>query len=129
VNLADMAQEMHRLSDLLDAGLATLRTVANELAATEAAYRKAKSEAWVNCPNDPPGVKSGEREWTAARREAWVDAAVADKRQARDLAEYMRTAALEAVRSRRTQISCLQTLMNADKVEAEFARTGPGLAA
>jgi len=35
----------------------------------------------------------------------------------------MRSAATEAVRSRRGQISALQSLLNAHRAEAEFART------
>lgn len=124
MNLPEMQEEFARLAKLLDAGLTTLRTAATDLAQCENAYRKAKSESWATCPNDPPSVKAGEREWTAARREAWVNAATADKRQARDLADYMRTAALEAVRSRRTQLSALQTLLNAHKAEAEMVTFG-----
>jgi hypothetical protein len=37
----------------------------------------------------------------------------------------MRQAALEAVRSRRAQVSMTQTLLNADREEMAFSRTGP----
>lgn len=117
------AQAMH-FSTLIDQGLAAMREYAERYAQTEADYRKAKSEAWIRCPVDDPSVKASEREWTAARREAWVDAQCADLRQARDLADAMRTAAIESVRSRRAQLSAVQTFANAHREEAGLARTG-----
>jgi hypothetical protein len=50
---------------------------------------------------------------------------VGDLRHRRDLADGQRLAALEACRSRRTQLSALQSLLAAHKSEADFARTGP----
>lgn len=93
-----------------------MRTLAQELAEAENAYRKARAVAWMHT--------SG----TAKEREDSVNAATADERQKRDFAEYMRVAAIESVRSRRTQISALQTLLNAHQAEAQFARTGPAAA-
>lgn len=124
MNTAEAFAEANRLSRLIDAAIEGLKNTSVEFARAEADYRKAKAEGWVRCPNDEAGVKSGEREWTAARREAWVDADTADLRYKRDLADGMRQAALEAVRSRRAQLSALQTFLNAEKAEAEFARTG-----
>lgn len=113
------SQAMH-FSGLIDAGIASLRDFAQRYADAEAAYRKAKAEAWARCPRD----EAGERDWTAARRESWVDAQTADLRRERDLAEAMKQAALEAVRSRRGQLSAVQTFANAEREEAAFARTG-----
>ena len=124
MNTADAYAEAMRLSRLIDAAIEAMKNTSVELAQAEATYRKARAEAWVLCPNDLAGVKAGEREWTAARREAWVDADTADLRYKRDLAEGMRQAAIEAVRSRRAQLSALQTFLNAERAEAEFARTG-----
>ena len=125
VTTADLYERAMHFSGLIDAGLAAMRDLAEQYASAEADYRKAKSEAWVRCPNDDAGVKAGEREWTAARREAWVDAQCADLRYKRDLAEAMKQSALEAVRSRRGQLSAVQTLCNAEREEAAMARTGP----
>lgn len=125
MNLADVPAEMSRLSRLIDGGIEALRDQSTSLAEAEQTYRKAKAQAWVKCPTDDHGVKAGEREWTAARREAWVDAETADLRRVRDIAEGMRQAALEAVRARRTQVSALQSILAADRAEAEFARTSP----
>ena len=127
--LDDAQTEMLRLSRAIDAGIEFSKQHAIELSEAEATYRKAKAQAWITCPNDDPGVKAGEREWTAARREAWVNAQTADLRKARDLAEAMRDAAREAVRARQTQLSAWQTLVRAHQAEAEFVRTTPSWAA
>lgn len=119
--LDEARTEMLRLSRLIDAGIEMSREQAVALAQAENEYRKAKAKAWVTCPTDA----AGEREWTAKRREAWVDGEVADLRKDRDLAEAMRDAAREAVRARQTQLSALQSLLRAHQAEAEFARTGP----
>ena len=106
--------EVRRLSRLLDAGLDVLRSTAEEVAEAEREYRRAKALAWIT-----------HAEGTAAFRESQVDAATADLRYARDVAEGMRRAALESVRARSTQISLWQTLVNAHRAEAEFAGKGP----
>lgn len=123
--LAEAQTEMLRLSRLIDAGVEASKDHAVKLATAEATYRKARAEAWLRCPKDAPG----EREWTAARREAWVDAECADLRKARDLEEAMKDAAREAVRARQTQLSSWQTLVRAHQAEAEFVRTTPAWAA
>lgn len=116
--MPDIVEEMWRLSKLLDRGVAALRSSAAEVADAEHAYRRAKALAWVAVLDALPGA-------TVPERTAWVQGATADERRARDLAEASRLAALEAVRSRRQQISALQTLANADRAEAELAKTGP----
>jgi hypothetical protein len=116
MTLAEMSDEFARLSRLLDQGLQAMRDQAHELADAENEYRKQRSLAWPTTTG------------TAKEREDAVNALTADARKRRDLADYMRTAALEAVRSRRTQISSLQTLLNAHQAEAQFARTGPAAA-
>lgn len=120
--LTDAMAEANRLSRLIDAAIDALKNTSVEFAQAEAEYRKAKAQCWVRCPNDDAGVRAGEREWTAARREAWVNAETADLRYRRDIAEGMRQAALEAVRSRRAQLSSVQTFVNAEKAEMELAR-------
>lgn len=125
MNLAEAADEMKRLSRLIDGGIEAMRDQATALANAEHAYRQAKAQAWVRCPSDDHGIKAGEREWTAARREAWVDAETADLRRTRDIADGMKQAAIEAVRARRGQLSALQTLVNSHTAEANLAGTGP----
>jgi len=114
MDLNEAAKEMRRLSGMLDAGLETLRTAPADLAKAEAEYRKARARAWVE-----------HTDGTAREREAIVDASTATLRYERDIAEGLRRAALESVRARQTQISALQSLLNAYRSEAEFVRTGP----
>lgn len=123
MDLSDAAVEVARLSRLLDQGLQAMRDMARELADTEHAYRKSKAESWARCPNDPHGTKPSDKDWTSAKREAWVDGDTADLRRMRDLAENMAKAAYQSVRARQTQISALQSLLKAHQAEAEFART------
>ena len=115
---SDMAEEVRRLSRLLDQGLTALRDQARELADAENDYRLAKAQAWVSAP-----------EGTVPEREAWVNGSTAPQRHRRDLADGLRQAALEAVRSRRTQLSAVQSLLAAERAEAEFAARGPEVAA
>lgn len=114
MSAVDYVDEMRRLNDLLDQALGYLRTQTVELADAENAYRKARAEAWTLTPDG-----------LAKQREDRINATTADARKRRDLADGMRQAALEAVRSRRTQISALQSMLNADRAEAELAKYGP----
>jgi hypothetical protein len=114
MNIGQYIQDVTYFSDLLDNGLKVLRESSVEVANAEFDYRKAKAIAWQTAPAG-----------TVPMREAWVDAETAEQRQRLDLAEGSRSAALEAVRSRRQQLSAIQSLLAAHKAEAEFARTGP----
>ncbi len=111
--LAFYAEEMTRLSRLLDGGLDVLRDQAHEVAEAEHDYRKMVAQAWLETP-----------EGTVPEREAWVGGHCASRRRRRDLAEHMTRAALESVRARRGQLSALQSLLSAYRAEAEFVRTG-----
>lgn len=110
---ADAAEEMARLSVLLDKGIAALRSQAEEYATAEDVYRMAHAKAYLAA------------EGAAHLRKAEADLQTSQERQRAHLADGMRQAALEAVRSRRAQISALQSLLAAHKAEAEFAGTGP----
>jgi hypothetical protein len=112
--------EFRRLSDLLDRGLDVLRANATLYADAEMEYRHAKAKAWLQAPTSEERSK-----WTAAEREAWVNGETAALRRDRDQADGMRLAALESVRSRRAQLSALQSLLAANRAEVEFASTGP----
>lgn len=114
----DLANEMARLSESLEKSLSAVIDAAKAAAQAEADYRKGKAEAWVQ-------VKIHLPDSIAKEREAWVDSQTRDLRFQRDMHEAVRVGALEAIRSRRTQISALQTLANAHQAEAEFDRTGP----
>ena len=110
----DLLNEGTRLSGLLDAALAFVKEQIRKAAETERDYRHAKARAWLEHP-----------EGTAKEREAMVDGATADLRYERDIAAGMVRASFEAVKSRQQQISLLQSQMNVEKAEANFARTGP----
>lgn len=122
MNLAEVAAEMARLSGLIDSAMRLLREQPRKVAETEAAYRKAKAEAWI-------AVKASGEKMTAAEMSARVDAATADLRAARDIAQGTDKVLHEGLRSRRAQVSALQSLLAAHREEAAFARTGPEMAA
>lgn len=110
--LSSMVEEAGRLSALLDSGLKALRDAARDYAVAEGEYRKIRARSLLE-------AGAG----TVSEREAIADLSAADARLARDTADGMRTAALEAVRSRRQQLSALQSLLAAHREEASYDRT------
>ena len=110
-DLETLTAEAWRLSQLLDKGLAALREAGVAYAEAEHQYRSAKAMAYLE-------TESG----TVAEREAHVYAIMGEHRRTRDLADGQKVAALEAVRSRRAQLSALQTLIAAHRAEVELAR-------
>jgi hypothetical protein len=114
MNVEMLTEEALRLSGLIDKGVAALAQASVTFADAEHHYRLAKAKAYLSSPDG-----------TVAEKEAHVYELVGDLRHARDLADGQRVAALEAVRSRRGQLSALQSLLAAHKSEADFARTGP----
>jgi hypothetical protein len=113
MNIGHYIEEVSRINQLIDSGIDTLRRASVEAAEAEHAYRKAKAIAWMQAPAG-----------TVPVREAWVDSETADERLALDMSEAMKQSSLEAVRSRRQQLSAVQSLLAAHKEEAAFARTG-----
>ena len=111
--LAEMVDEARRLSAKIDAGVQALTVAASKAAHAEHEYRLEKARQWMTV-----------REGTVPERQAQVDGACADLRLVRDLAEAERMAALEALRSRRAQLSALQSLAAAHRAEAEHGRYG-----
>jgi tRNA A-37 threonylcarbamoyl transferase component Bud32 len=111
MTLNEMIHETERLSKLIDAGIAALVQASADMAHSEHALRKATAVAWVEAPNG-----------TVPFKEAWVESATADEKLAFDIAESGRYNALEAVRSRRAQLSAIQSIMAAYRAEAELTR-------
>lgn len=107
-------REIDRISGLIDEGIRSLVSSAQEVAQAEHDYRKAKAKAWMEAPQG-----------TVPVRESWVDSETAELKMRLDLAEGMRVASLEAVRSRRQQLSAVQSLLAAHKADADFHRTRP----
>lgn len=109
----NLISEMHRLSGLLEAALEELRKSAVKSAETDGAYRKAFAEAYLRC------------EGTVRERESRAELKTNDLRVKAAVASGLERAFLEAVRNYRQQMSAVQTVANAIRAEAEFARTGP----
>lgn len=107
----EMIRETERLSGLIDSGIISLIQTSNDMAHAEHALRKATALAWVKAPSG-----------TVPFKEAWVEAESADEKLAFDLSETGRYNALEAVRSRRAQLSAIQSIMAAHRAEAELVR-------
>jgi hypothetical protein len=110
-DLEGLSAEAVRLSAILDKGVSALREAAVAYAEAEHEYRERQAMAYLETEHG-----------TVAEREAQVYAVVGDWRRRRDLADGQKLAALEAVRSRRAQLSALQTLIAAHRAEAELAR-------
>jgi hypothetical protein len=111
MDLEALTAEAWRLSQLLDKGIMALRDAAVAYAEAEHEYRSQNAMAYLE-------TESG----TVAEREAHVYALVGDFRRTRDLADGQKLAALEAVRSRRAQLSAVQSILSAYRAEAELAR-------
>lgn len=111
---ADLIAEANRLGEKIDRGVQELAKSARAAAEAEHAYRKAKGQAWVSV-----------NEGTVPERQAWVDESTADLRRERDIAEGLRVSALEALRSRRAQLSALQTVATSVRSEMDMARYSP----
>lgn len=122
MNTVKAEETVKELFKLLNDTLDELRENAIDLANAEHAYRKEKAIAWAEVPTALPKA-------TVPEKTAWVDARCADLRLVRDMADNMRQVNLEAVRTYRTQISSIQSLLSANNEELKLARTGPELAA
>ena len=115
---AELIREGRRLSKLLDEALAYLAQQVHLASESERDYRKMQGEMILRAPAG-----------TVLEKDAWLKAECADARFTRDLADGMRQAALEAVRSRRTQVSLLQSFLAGEREEMALTRTGPEMGA
>lgn len=104
-----LVQELLRMSKLLDQAHDELVARSHEWAKAEDCYRLAKANAFL--------ASSG----TVGERTARQDKATSDERHAAHLAEALKVAALEAVRSRRTQISAIQSVAAAVRSDLEMS--------
>lgn len=96
--------------DELQRDVQTLESRCVEAATTDRDYRSRKSVEYLAT------------EGTVAEREAKVLLEVGDLRFRAHLAESMRVAAIEAVRTRRAKLSALQSLVKASIVDWELAK-------
>lgn len=109
MTLTEMIHESERFSRLIDAGIESLVQASKDMAHAEHALRKATAMAWAKAPSG-----------TVPFKEAWVESETADEKLALDMGETQRYNALEAVRSRRAQLSAIQSIMAAHRAEAEL---------
>lgn len=114
MNSAELAAAMRRLSEQRRDAQTWLEDEGRKEADHEMAYRKARAKAWTTV------------EGTAKEREDGVDAATAEQRFERDLAQRMVKAALEKVRGVRQEMSMFQTFMAVQRSEAELHRFDEG---
>lgn len=117
MNLSEMAERGRGLSKSLNGALDEHRVQAVNAADAEHVYRRTRAERWAQA--------KGLEMRSAKERQDWVDAQSADQRRDRDMAQALAQSALEVIRSRRAQMSLLQSEMAAHKSEAEFSRTAP----
>jgi hypothetical protein len=117
VTLSDMVAEARKLSDRINEGVRLLSAAGRKEAEAERDYRRLRAVTFAQVKTE------GDR--TAAHLEAEVDGRCADARFVRDVARSEARAALEALRSRRQQISSLQSILSAHKAEAGHAFYGP----
>lgn len=116
INVPDLLREMTRLSELLDAAIVNLYEAGLKYADAENTYRMAKAKAYL---------MESRKEHTVAHCEAVRDIATERERLAAHIAEAYKESITEEVRSRRSQLSALQTISNALREELSLARTGP----
>ena len=109
MTLTEMIHESERFSRLIDAGIESMVSASKDMAHAEHALRVATAKAWAVAPSG-----------TVPFKEAWVEAETADQKLAFDMGETQRYNALEAVRSRRAQLSAIQSIMAAHRAEAEL---------
>jgi hypothetical protein len=129
---SELVDRLITISGRLDEANTSLERSAEKKAATEWAYRKAKAQAILEVGGNNGDVR--EARVTQFEVQITVDRSgvletetvtVGELRYRRDLAEGVAQAKLEIVRSKRGELSALQTVANAKKEEAMLARTGP----
>jgi hypothetical protein len=103
-------------SRALDDAHLTLDSRTREYAEADLTYRRANARAMIR--------QKGEK-GTVPEKQAIADLEVAEVRYAAQLAEGLKIAALEAVRSRRAQLGAVQSLVSLAKSEADLAKWGP----
>jgi len=111
MNYASVIEELSRR---IDEGIRELASASVEVADSQHELRKSRAIAWVEAP---PG--------TVPVREAWVEAKTADEERRHELAEGRKVTAIEALRSRRQQMSAIQSLMKSEHIDFEESRYGP----
>lgn len=113
MTITELHEELWNRIQQLDQALAFLRKVSGEWSEADTAYRKKKAEVFLTSKG------------TDGQRKMRAEAECAELMEDAHTKDGLKQAALEAVRSRRSQISAIQSLVGGYRAEAEFARTGP----
>lgn len=106
----DLVEAMLTKSKELDQAHDDLITASHKAADKDRDYRKTRATAYVRCVAK-----------TVGEREAQVDLMCNEERYEAHLAESLRAAALERVRSVRASLSAMQSIASAVKSESEMA--------
>ena len=121
MNIDTLHERIETASNAIDEAKEDLDKAAQAYADAVREYRKELSKAWLLAP-----LMRDDRKLTVPEREAWVDEQVADYKAEEILREYLLKSALENVKSKRSQMTALQTLASGERELAGFARTSPG---
>jgi hypothetical protein len=113
MNVAELEEQLGLAVSDLRASIMELEDRIGKAALAERQYRMAKSTAYL--------ATTG----TVAEREAHAEGAINELRFNRDMAEGLKSSALEALRANKTILSAVQTLAALYREELGFARTGP----
>jgi len=112
--VAELIIELNRRCEMVDGAVLFLMEQAVLWADAEHEYRHRKSIAILEADGK-----------TVQEREAQAEEKIGRFRHERDKAAALKEAALESLRSRRGQLSAVQSICNAVKAEMELGRTGP----
>lgn len=113
MNVLDIINEGRRLSALLDESLIEHDRATREAAVAESDFKLTWAKAYLKAAGP---VK---------QREATADVESDQERRRYRLADGVRVGALESIRSRRQQVSLLQSTAAAFRAEAEIGGKGP----
>lgn len=119
MSTATLTRKLLEEVDLLRTAQTNLEASSNDFATTERAYRLHSAIAYVHAD----GKNTDERKANAELHEI-SGRTLAEARYSRDMARGLKESALEAVRSSRTVISAIQSLIASERSEAELLRWG-----
>lgn len=119
-SMAELVEEMYRLSSKVDEALGELYSANQEYAVKDNEYRMAKARSLLRISAER---KTEVPKPTVDILNALAELEVEEHRLDAKIAEGLKEAAIEAVRGARAQLSALQTVANALRQEMEFSRT------
>lgn len=121
MNLSEREQIQGRILDAMEqlqSALVEHKAAAVAHATADHAYRQAQARAWLSLKTD------GSEKRTEAHFKALVDQACSDEMHKCRLAEANHEAAKELVRALQTQISAGQSILSAERAEANAIHFG-----